>query len=95
MSDDPKISLPQVLNRLKRIIAEDKNWPWNKVRSSHRLRDDPLSYADSQVGGLATDIKKRFRDVELSITPGDVREAVTVKDLTYIVWEKIPEKYRR
>jgi hypothetical protein len=97
MPEDKKISQTQVYIRLKQIISEETNGRLEPkdILADDELRGSKIGFNDNGVGGLAKPINKRFDRFGVRVSPAECRQAVTVRDLKDIVWEKVPKKHRK
>lgn len=86
------ITLSQTTERVKKIIANVKNTDPSNVLQFQTLRGD-LGFTNAGVGALSPHINDDFSDffdIGTGVTPAEARSAITVADLTELIWGEVP-----
>jgi len=86
----PKITLGQVLSKVKERLAEIRNVPPKSIHVEYKLRDD-LHFSEPGVRQLAQRFNAVFEKwLGAQLTPGAVADCETVLDVVKLIWESIP-----
>lgn len=82
------IDRAETTSRTKRMIAEDTGLAVSEIFVDDRLKKD-LNYTDSNIKALEIPIEDDFfNDVDADADPGDLVKAVTVGNLSEIIFTK-------
>jgi|GEM_PF-4752222 len=82
------VTRSETTRRTKRMVAADTGLDYDEIYVDDSLRDD-LNYTDSNVRALEMPIERKyFDDVAADADPEKLVKAVTVGDLSTIIYEK-------